>query len=85
MKNKPYIKIYNEFGVVINPITDNYLSEFPNRKKRREELNKKRFIGCGKNYHLSVYGSYKYKRVDNFAFNKKLGRIVRIENYILIK
>lgn len=61
--NVPYVKEYNSLGICINPIKGEYIHKFPNRKARRAHLNQPPFHGNGKNYHLTVNGHVKYRRV----------------------
>ena len=61
--NVPYVKKYDENGVVTNPIRGSYMSEGKNRAERRQELQKHRFHGESKNCHLTVVKTQKYKRV----------------------
>lgn len=59
-----YVKKYNQKGELVNPITKvkPFLNSGENRKKRREGLQKVRFIGNVKHGSLSVIGGYKYRR-----------------------
>lgn len=61
--NKPYVKIYKD-GELQNPINKSYMSFSPNRKSRREKLQKNRFLGNHKGHQLIVVnnckGSAKY-------------------------
>ena len=77
--NEPYVKKYDEKGLLLNPIVKNYLHVSNNRKTRREGKQKSRFIGNGKNFPLAVYGRFKYKKVLQLLEGKK------IEHYILTK
>ena len=45
--NVPYQKIYNQDGVLTNPIEKSYLTDFPeqNRQARRAPKQKKSFYG----------------------------------------
>ena len=45
MKNEPYVKKYNTMGEVKNPINTGYFHNFPNRRVRREGLQKERLFG----------------------------------------
>lgn len=68
--NVPYKKQFNKTGDLLNPIESIYLNEFPNRKQRR--LKTPRFIGNGKQYHLSVTPLEKYhRRVQVIVANPK--------------
>lgn len=68
--NKPYVKII-ENGVVKNPIHKSYMSFNPNRKSRREKLQKQRFLGNHNGYQLIVVnngkGSAKYFKRTQIA------------------
>jgi hypothetical protein len=61
--NVPYVKKYNEFGEIANPIEKSYVGLYPTRKQRREKLQKNRFHGESKNHHLTVLKTGKYRRV----------------------
>lgn len=50
--NKPYIKSYDENGVVSNPIQGSLISKLPNRKQRR--YTEPRFRGNHKGCSLTV-------------------------------
>ena len=45
MINLPYIKQYDKFGEVKNPIPTGYFHNFPNRKERRLSLQKTKLFG----------------------------------------
>lgn len=79
--NVPYVKKYDENGRVTNPIKGSLISEFPNRKERREELQKHRFYGESKNLHLTVKGAFKYLRLKQIEFTKQ-GQKKVIEHYL---
>lgn len=79
--NIPYVKKYDNNGQLINPIRGAYISEFSNRKQRREILNEPPFFGCSKNVHLSVVKTGKYLRVRQFVTDKNGDKKV-IEHYI---
>lgn len=53
-KNVPYIKQYDQDGVLLNPIKGPYESKLPNRRQRRAFKNEPRFIGNSKGIHLTV-------------------------------
>jgi hypothetical protein len=36
--NQPYVKKYDQFGELINPINNFLFSQFPNRRQRRRGL-----------------------------------------------
>jgi len=78
--NIPYKKEYDKNGNVKNPIIGSYISEFDNRKKRREKDQKSRFYGESKNYHLTVHGRFKYKRIKQIE-KDKFGNKKIIEHY----
>ena len=87
--NVPYIKQYNDEGIVINPIKNNYPQEFDNRSKRRESKTKTPFFGNGNNTPLTVTKNSKYLRQRQIIHcrdkkNGKLtGEIRTIEHYII--
>lgn len=37
--NKPYVKQFDEQGILLNPIVKSYKSNYPNRKQRRTKFN----------------------------------------------
>lgn len=80
--NVPYVVKKNKDGMNI-PLNENYISEFPNRRERREYMQKKRLHGESKNHHLTVLPTGKYRRVRQFEYDKK-GNFKVIEHYILI-
>jgi len=45
MKNLPYVKKYDKNGKVKNPIPTGYFHDEPNRRKRREPLQKEKHFG----------------------------------------
>ena len=61
--NTPYIKEYNKEGILTNPLIGAYRDKYPNRKQRRQHLQKDNFYGNGKNTPLTVVANMKYKRV----------------------
>ena len=78
--NTPYVKQYDENGKVKNDFKE-YKSEHPNRSERREKP--KRFMGCGKNYPLTVLQTGKYlRRIQEIIC--KDGSVKRIEHYTLL-
>lgn len=83
--NVPYVKKYNNDGEVINPIKGIYHTQGPNRKERRSDINEPRFIGNGKNYHLTVHKISKFKRVVQVAWNKTKLCYKNIKHYIACK
>jgi len=78
--NVPYVKVYDKNGNVTNPIKDAYLSKLDNRKARRVFKNETRFIGNGKNYHLTVLKESKFFRFVQTIFMKT--GIKRINHYL---
>lgn len=66
MKNIPYVKSYDENGVLTNPITKSnpYVNRFPNRATRKKR--EPRFKGNGKNCSLTIIGNKAYYRVAQF-------------------
>lgn len=89
--NIPYVKQYNEEGVLTNPIKGFYPNQFPNRKARKETRDRKwggshpkeRFMGNRKGISLSIVGALKYRRFIQWALDEKTGDIKRIEHYLL--
>jgi hypothetical protein len=82
--NNPYVKQYDDNGILSNPIVGSYATEFPQltRTDRRLPKQKKRFFGNGKQIPLVVGGKFKYLKVLQYAFNKE-GNLKTIEHYIL--
>ena len=52
--NKPYVKQFDNKGLLLNPIAGSYKSIGPNRKQRRELEANKPFIGNKKGISLVV-------------------------------
>lgn len=80
--NTPYIKHFDENGVLKNPIIGSYLNHFQNRRKRRQRP--ERFYGESKNHHLTVGESSKYLRVRQIERDEN-GKRKTIEHYLLQK
>ena len=80
--NVPYVKQYDENGVVTNPIVEVYKHESPNRSKRRSVLKKQRFYGESKNCHLTVVGTKKFRRVKKEVWDRIEGKVKVIEHYL---
>jgi hypothetical protein len=76
MKNIPYVKQYNEDGTIANPIKGSYESKLPNRSQRRNNK-QPRFVGNGKNHHMTITGRFRYDRRIQIIGKK------RIEHYVL--
>ena len=72
--NTPYVKTFDEQGLVSNEITKNnpYVNNSSNRKKRRELLQKNRFNGNKKGISISVIGGFKYKRIVQLVNGKRI-------------
>ena len=79
--NVPYVKKFDVNGTLTNRIKGHFFSEFPNRKERREDLNKQPLYGNGKNFHLTVVKTAKFKRVRQIEFEMDGTRKV-IEHYL---
>lgn len=90
--NTPYIKNYNEEGVLTNPIfkkkTESgrylpfFINEYPNRRSRRE--NPVRFKSNKKGHQLVIGANMKYfKKIQTIV--SKDGKITRIQHYSLNK
>lgn len=71
MVNTPYVKRYDENGVVTNPINGLYPSLGENRKARRSILNKPRFMKNSKGTHLTVTPYGRYIRTMQFVSDDK--------------
>jgi len=72
--NKPYIKEYNAKGNCTNPLP--YESGPSDRRARRALLSKTRFIGNGKNYPITVFKTYKLKRVRQVAYTDGIKKVI---------
>lgn len=81
MINKPFVKEYDKMGNVVNDFERSYVSEFPNRKSRREHLNKGRFQNNRKSANLTLVGRSKFRRVLQTELDKK-GNVKLIEHYL---
>jgi hypothetical protein len=68
MKNTPYVKEYNDLGEVKNPIPTGYFHSFPNRKQRREPLQKEKLLGKEPQFILDKKTN-KIKRILHFKHN----------------
>lgn len=79
--NVPYVKEYDRNGQVSNPIRDILMSQFPNRKERRQIKQKQRFYGNGKNTHLTVKEAFRFLRLKQFEIDKT-GKPKVIEHYL---
>ena len=68
--NTPYIKQYDDLGLVANPITKHkpYLHSSPNRRERRAEARKHQgLMGNHKGVKLTVIGKSAYFRVFQYT------------------
>lgn len=86
-KNTPYVKQFDKNGTLLNPIKTKLLHDLPNRRQRRESLQKHRFFGNGKNIPLTVLNTGKYLRMIQTIVvrDKKTKEFVqtkRIEHYV---
>lgn len=80
--NVPYVVRRNKLGETVNPIDGSYMSMDPNRKARRQYLQKDRFFGNGKNTPLTVLRTGKYLRFRQ-KITLKGGSIKTILHYIV--
>lgn len=83
--NTPYVKEYNEEGIVSNPIKEVYTTKGDNRRQRRAVKQKSRFFGNGKQARLVVHKNGRYKKVVQYVMDNDSDKINRIEHYILCK
>lgn len=73
--NIPYVKTYDEKGLISNPIIGQYPTQGDNRAERRKKDTA--FIGNGKQYPLTISGNLKYVRhVQIVPVKLKEGKIV---------
>lgn len=68
--NAPYVKNYDEKGLLSNPIVGQYPNQGDNRRARRAKETP--FIGNGKQYPLTVSGNQKYVRHVQVIGDKKI-------------
>lgn len=61
--NIPYVKIYDEFGAVVNQIESAYVSPHRNRKERRKYLQKSRFLNNRKTAKFALIGNNKFRKL----------------------
>jgi len=85
--NKPYVKMYDENGAIINPIKGKLITRFEARKQRREYLQKERFVKNTKAYHLFIMefsptSILKYRRFLQLEKDKD-GKRKTIKHYLL--
>jgi len=78
--NSPYIKMYDEKGFLTNPISEDYKSEYPNRTKRREEMNIPRFKGNNKGVSMT-YSPHGTFTKENQNITLKDGSVKIINHY----
>ena len=80
MKGKqPYVKKFDEFGKILNPIEKSYSVAGESRKQRRAHLQKDRFSEG-----IRVIGSSKFYAVRQYiAANKKKGYRARTVNHLI--
>ena len=76
--NQPYVKQYDNNGVLINPIETAYVSESPNREARRRTF--PRFKKNSKGYHLTLNGIGKFHRNIQTIICKD-GKVKQIMHY----
>ncbi len=82
MKNKPYVKKHDEFGILLNPI-DSYIPNFPNRSQRRQKPGTHKFMGNSKSIPLTVVGKGKFIRQIQ-RIEDKDGDIKKVYHYLPI-
>jgi len=66
--NQPYVKQFNEQGILQNPIVGSYRHKFQNRSKRREPDG--RPFSNKKGIQLVVIGNAKFKKHKKFVEGK---------------
>jgi len=82
--NKPYVKQTDVNGIILNPIDKFYENPFPNRSARKLALKKEVFYGNSKNFHLTVIGISKFRRLKQHELDKEGNKKV-IHHYLPIK
>lgn len=71
--NTPYVKKYSKKGELANPIERSFNSKpYPNRRERREVLQKDRAMSNSKNYPLVVLGVGKYRKYVQVINGKRI-------------
>lgn len=58
----PYVKVYDEMGNVINPVSKHKWSG-SNRRSRRASMQKQRNFNNSKNTQMNVFPKMKFKKV----------------------
>lgn len=58
--NQPYVKQYNEHGLLMNPIDGKYVNAFPNRSQRKGR--KSRNFNNSSNCQMTVLKTEAYKK-----------------------
>ena len=90
MKNQPYISLPAHIVSPLITKENPYTSQFPNRKQRRESLQKQRFLSNKRNYpvtiakHPETGSESKWLRFVQYITYKHLGMFIkkRIEHTI---
>lgn len=78
--NIPYVKQYDDNGVILNPIIGKYVNSFLNRKDRRNKPT--RFMNNSNSTPMVVNGSRRYLKSLQIVQSKN-GKIKHIYHYIL--
>jgi hypothetical protein len=79
--NVPYLKKYDENGVLTNPINGKYANLFQNREQRKKQ--KFRFFNNSASFKLQVTKRMKYHKFIQVEFDKD-GKRKNIEHYKLV-
>lgn len=82
--NQPYVKEYNDQGIVSNPIRGKYENLSPNRKARRSHKNEPRFVNNRNGHKLVIGPNFKYRKKIQVEFDKD-GKRKNVEHYVLVK
>jgi len=78
--NVPYVKQYDENGLITNPIVGKYTNNFLNRSNRREKP--PRFMNNSNSTHIVVNGGIRYLKSLQKEVDKE-GKLKYIYHYIL--
>lgn len=76
--NQPYVKQFEENGILLNPINRIYQNQGRNRKQRRQK--ETRFMGNGKQFPLTIFGKHRFRRTIQLIIDAA-GYKTRVKHY----